>query len=98
MRLTSLTDHRIFPTHIKAYIGVCFVAVNVHPDHDKIPVFRRENLAAFPCRVIQRGRWDGGEIFIFVCYPKSAGDISTYLRGDDSTTCMETRIGRGFQK
>ncbi len=28
-------------------IGVRFVAANVHPDHDTIAVFRRDNLAAF---------------------------------------------------
>ena len=28
-------------------IGVRFVAANVHPDHDTIATFRRDNLAAF---------------------------------------------------
>ena len=28
-------------------IGVCFVAANLHPDHDTIAVFRRSNKAAF---------------------------------------------------
>jgi transposase len=34
-------------------IGVRFVAANLHPDHDTIPVFRRNNKAAFEAAFLQ---------------------------------------------